>query len=193
MKLKTVFLDRDGVINRDSRDYIKSWAEFEFLPGSLKALARLTTANLGIIVISNQSAVNRGLITDRELARIHDGMRQAVQASGGRIDDIFFCPHRPDENCACRKPAPGMILAAAEKYGLDLSRCAMVGDSARDIECAVRAGCGRAVLVTSGINPGGERRKLAALGLIADHVAAGLPGAVTWLLDGDRSKSDRGQ
>lgn len=193
VKLETVFLDRDGVINRDSKNYIKSWEEFEFLPGSLKAMARLTAANLRIIIITNQSAVNRGLIAGRELERIHDGMRQAVQTHGGRIDDIFFCPHRPDEKCACRKPEPGMILAAAEKYELDLSRCVMVGDSARDIECAIRAGCGRTVLVTCGVNSEQERRKLAALGLIANHVAAGLPDAVAWLLDGEGTKSNSGR
>lgn len=182
MKLETVFLDRDGVINRDSKDYIKCWEEFEFLPGSLAALARLTAAGLRVILITNQSAVNREMITRDTLADIHKHMREAIQTGGGRLDDIFVCPHRPDENCACRKPAPGMILAAARKYGLDLSRCAMVGDSSRDIGCAARAGCGRTVLVTSGINPAAEQDQLAALGLAADHVAPDLSGAVDWLL-----------
>jgi D-glycero-D-manno-heptose 1,7-bisphosphate phosphatase len=182
MKLETVFLDRDGVINRDSRDYIKRWEEFEFLPGSRAALARLTAAGLRVILITNQSAVNRGMITREVLADIHDRMRRAIQAGGGRLDDIFVCPHRPDENCTCRKPAPDMILGAVRKYGLNLSRCAMVGDSARDVACGVRAGCGRTVLVTSGINPAEEHDKLAALGLNADHVAPDLPAAVDWLL-----------
>jgi len=182
MKLETLFLDRDGVINRDSQNYIKSWEEFEFLPGSLEAIARLTAANLRVIVVTNQSALNRGLITRRELERIHDGMRQAVQAHGGRIDDIFFCPHRPNETCGCRKPAPGLILAAREKYDLDLAAGAMVGDSARDVECAIRAGCAHTVLVTAGIHTG-QRRKLTARGLAADHVAGSLSDAVDWLLD----------
>jgi len=182
MKLETVFLDRDGVINRDSKDYIKRWEEFEFLPGSRAALARLTTAGLRVILITNQSAINRGMITREVLADIHDRMGRAIQAGGGRLDDIFVCPHRPDENCTCRKPAPGMILAAVRKYGLNLSRCAMVGDSARDVACGVRAGCGRTVLVASGINPAEEQDKLATLGLTADHVAPDLPAAVDWLL-----------
>ncbi len=182
MKLQTVFLDRDGVINRDSADYVKSWGEFEFLPGSLEALARLAKAGLRVIVITNQSAVNRGMVTLKGLEDIHRRMRRAVAAAGGRLDDIFFCPHRPDENCACRKPAPGMIRAAARKYGLDLSRSAMVGDSARDVACGVNAGCGRTVLVTSGLDPGAERGRLDEQGLSADHVASDLAAAVDWLL-----------
>ncbi len=182
MELETVFLDRDGVINRDSEDYVKSWEEFEFLPGSLAALARLAAAGLRVIVITNQSAVNRGMITLGGLMDIHRRMRRAVAAAGGRVDDVFFCPHRPDENCACRKPAPGMIRAAARKYGLAPLRSAMVGDSARDVACGINAGCGRTVLVTSGLDPGTERRRLSEKGLAADHVAPNLAAAVEWLL-----------
>ncbi|HMA66259.1 MAG TPA: HAD-IIIA family hydrolase [Desulfosalsimonadaceae bacterium] len=142
-----VFLDRDGVINRDSPDYIKSWSEFEFLPGVLDALAELTRREYAIYVISNQSAVGRGLISPAELERIFDGMRRVIASHGGRITDVFSCPHRPDEGCACRKPRPGLIAEACRRHPVDLCRAVMVGDSARDVACARNAGCRYAVRI----------------------------------------------
>ncbi|MGA9478920.1 MAG: HAD-IIIA family hydrolase, partial [Desulfobacterales bacterium] len=99
---KVVFLDRDGVINRDSPAYIKSWAEFDFLPGSLLALRRLTVAGFTLIILSNQSAVNRGMLSLETLLDMHRRLQADVAAAGGCITDIFFCPHRPEEGCACR-------------------------------------------------------------------------------------------
>ena len=178
--LKTVFLDRDGVINADSPDYIKSWAEFRFIPGSLDAIARLTRAGRSMIVITNQSAVNRGMVSPVELETMHRRMRQAVYDAGGLITDIFFCPHRPDENCGCRKPRPGMILAARDRYGIDLARAVLVGDSVKDILAGKAAGC-RTILVQTG-NGTASRQRLKASGQTPDHVAVDLDRAANWIL-----------
>jgi D-glycero-D-manno-heptose 1,7-bisphosphate phosphatase len=178
----TVFLDRDGVINQDSPDYIKSWAEFHFIPGSLDALARLTRSGCTIIVITNQSAINRRWVSLTQLETMHRRLRQAVLDSGGRITDIFFCPHRPDEGCGCRKPKPGLIFAARDRYGTDLSHAVMVGDSAKDILAGQAAGCGRTVLVQTG-NGMIAIQALEETGHRPDHVAADLDRAVHWILD----------
>jgi D-glycero-D-manno-heptose 1,7-bisphosphate phosphatase len=180
--ITTVFLDRDGVINVDSPDYIKSWAEFEFIPGSRQAIARLTRAGLRVIVITNQSAVNRGMVPLSELESMHRRMQQAVVDSGGRITDIFFCPHRPDEGCSCRKPRPGMILAAGRRYPINLSTAVMVGDSAKDIQAGRAAGCGCSLLVKTG-NGKAALQTLQAAGQAPDHVAADLDRAATWIVD----------
>jgi len=148
--LKVVFLDRDGVINHDSPAYIRSWSEVRFIPGSLSAVKMLNDAGFTVIIVTNQSAVRRGLISLDELARIHRNMASAVAAAGGCITDVFFCPHLPDEGCPCRKPLPGLIRRAQEKYLIDLEKSYMIGDRTTDIECARRAGCGGAILVGTG-------------------------------------------
>lgn len=136
-----VFLDRDGVINYDRADYVRQWAEFEFCPGSLEAIARLTAAGWEIYVITNQSAVGRGLMPLRRLHDINTKMQLAIGRVGGRIEGIQVCPHSPDDRCQCRKPQPGMLLKAAAKWGLDLKRSYFVGDSVRDIQAGHQAGC----------------------------------------------------
>jgi D-glycero-D-manno-heptose 1,7-bisphosphate phosphatase len=178
----TIFLDRDGVINEDSPDYITCWAEFHFIPGSLDALARLTRSGCTIIIITNQSAINRRWVTSTQLETMHRRLRQAVLDSGGRVTDIFYCPHRPDEGCGCRKPKPGLIFAARDRYGIDLSRAVMVGDSAKDIRAGQAAGCGRTVLVQTG-NGMTAIQALEESGHRPDHVAADLDRAVQWILD----------
>lgn len=147
---KVIFLDRDGTINRDSPDYIKSWDEFEFLPGSLKALAALTRAGYKLILITNQSAVGRGMVSLQTLNHTHSRLRAAVEAAGGRIESIFFCPHRPEDHCECRKPEPGLIRRACERYRIDPADTIMIGDSAKDILCGRNAGCGATILVRTG-------------------------------------------
>ena len=177
---KVVFLDRDGVINRDSPAYIKSREEFEFLPGSLTALARLHKTGYNVIVITNQSAVNRGMISLKELDGMHRMMTNTIQRHGGQIRDIYYCPHRPDEGCDCRKPKPGLILKACNQYKIDLNHSIMVGDSVKDIECARNAGCAKAVLVKTGNGPKSEK-ELSVRGLKADYVAKDLENAVDWI------------
>lgn len=177
---RVVFLDRDGVINADSPDYIKSWAEFRFLPQSVGAISLLTRCDFRVMVVTNQSALNRGLISRDTLDDIHRRMRQALRASGGSVQDIFFCPHRPDEHCDCRKPKPGMIFRAQAKYGIDLNSAVLIGDSAKDIECARRAGCGTAILVRTGNGPAAAEA-LKRRGCPPDYTADNLYEAVLWL------------
>ena len=124
---KVVFLDRDGTINRDSADYVKSRSEFELLPGSIEAIKKLMDHGFTSIVITNQSALARRLTTLEELTAMHDMMCRAIAARGGKIRDIFFCPHMPNDGCGCRKPAPGLIHQARQKYSIDLADSTMVG------------------------------------------------------------------
>jgi D-glycero-D-manno-heptose 1,7-bisphosphate phosphatase len=154
MSRRTVILDRDGVINEDSPGFIKSPAEWRPLPGSLEAIARLTAAGFDVYVASNQSGVGRGLFDAATLEAIHEKMRQAVEAAGGRLAGIYVCPHHPDAGCECRKPRPGLLRALAREHGLGLAGVPVVGDSRRDLEAAaavgaepwlVRTGNGRAV------------------------------------------------
>ncbi len=154
---KIIFLDRDGVINRDSPDYIKSWDEFCFLPGSLEAIKGFTENGYAVILITNQSVINRKMISVKTLELIHGNLKKAVLEHGGRITDIFYCPHRPDEHCSCRKPAPGLIFQAAEKYNIDPTGAIMIGDSAKDILCAENAGCKTSILVGTGNGPQAAR------------------------------------
>lgn len=181
---RTVFLDRDGVINRDSPLYIKSCEEFDFLPGSLEALRLLTLHQYDIIVITNQSIIGRGMVPPAELGRIFDKMTREVASAGGTIRDIFFCPHHPEDGCDCRKPKPAMILSAHEKHHIDLEQAVMIGDSAKDIQCARNAGVGTAVLVLTGNGPEALNR-LKNGPDAPDHVAEDLLAAAAWLIDRD--------
>lgn len=178
---KFVFLDRDGVINRDSPNYIKSWTEFEFLPRSLTALNQLNGNGFTTIIITNQSAVNRHLISRTELEYIHAMMKDRIHSHGGEIKDIFFCPHTPEDGCDCRKPKPGLIDQAKKKYRIDLSQSIMVGDSTRDIQCARTAGCARAILVKTGYGVEAEKL-LAEKEIFADYVAEDLYEAAQWII-----------
>lgn len=178
---KVVFLDRDGVINRDSPDYIKCISEFELLPRSLVAIRELTRNGYHVILITNQSIIGRGMVPEAGLARIHEHLKQTVAAGGGRIEDIFFCPHTPDDGCDCRKPKPGLIRLAAQAHNIDVSRTVMVGDSAKDIVCARRAGCGAAVLVRTG-NGLTAAKTLADNNMPVDYHADDLFDAAQWIL-----------
>ncbi len=187
MLKKVVFLDRDGVINYDSPDYIKSRSEFKFIPGSIEAIGKLTVSGFTSIVISNQSVLARKLISSEELDNIHKLMKQTIAAAGGDITDIFFCPHMPDDECNCRKPQPGLIFQAQRKYDIDPAEAVMVGDSARDIECACNAGCGRAVLVTSG-NDRDVEKVLKIKQIAPDYVAENLYDAARWIIANNQSE-----
>jgi len=176
-----VFLDRDGTINRDSVAYIKCWSEFEFLPTSIEAIKELTLSGLTNIVITNQSAIHRKLISPKGLDRIHSQMCRKIESNGGKIQDIFYCPHLPAEHCQCRKPRPGLLHRAQKKYRIDLAAAAMVGDSVKDMECARNAGCRYAVLVKSGESHKVEQH-LSQKGIRPDHVAEDLLDAARWII-----------
>lgn len=179
--LKTVFIDRDGVINRDSPDYIKSRAEFHFLPGSLEAFKLLQQQGLCAIVITNQSVIARKLTTAEELRLIFETMTSDIEQAGGHVTDIVFCPHIPSDNCRCRKPAPGMIFTARDRHGIALEHAVMIGDSAKDMLCAENAGVGLKILVKTG-NGLKAQAELAAQGTRVDHVAEDLLDAVKWII-----------
>lgn len=148
--MSTIFLDRDGVINENQSDYVKSWSEFRFLPGSLEAIAKLTQAGHRIVVCTNQAGVARGSLTVETVEEIHRQMVAAIAEAGGVIEKVYYCPHGKDENCPCRKPRPGMLLRARDELGLDMSDAVFIGDSITDVRAAIAAGI-HAVLVLTGL------------------------------------------
>ena len=147
--MKLVILDRDGVINYDSDDYIKSPQEWNPIPGSLEAIARLHREGFRVVVASNQSGVGRGLFDMDTLMKIHVKMVDAVRARGGDIDAVFFCPHTPDDGCRCRKPKPGLYEEIADRLKTTLAGVWVVGDDERDVQAA-RAVAARPALVRTG-------------------------------------------
>ena len=138
--MKLVILDRDGTINQDSDNYIKSPLEWKPIAGSLEAIARLTQGGWRCVVATNQSGIARGLFDMATLNAIHAEMHRAVNQAGGRIEAIFFCPHAADSNCECRKPKPGLLLEISKRLDVELAGVPMVGDALRDLEAAVAAG-----------------------------------------------------
>ena len=139
--MKLVILDRDGTINADSDEFIKTPAEWVPLPGALEAIARLNHAGWHVAVASNQSGLGRGLFDVAALNAIHLKMHKALAALGGRIDAVFYCPHSPDEACQCRKPLPGLFEQIGERFGVDLKMTPVVGDSPRDLQAGAAVGC----------------------------------------------------
>lgn len=147
--MKLIILDRDGVINQDSDDYIKSPDEWIPIPGSLAAIARLNQAGYRVAVATNQSGLARGLFSIDELNAIHNKMYQAVADEGGEIEALFFCPHGPDDECECRKPRPGLFYQICKRLFTTLDKVPSIGDSLRDLEAARLAGA-RPILVRTG-------------------------------------------
>ena len=156
--MKLIILDRDGVINHDSERFIKSPAEWNAIPGSLEAIARLNQAGYRVVVATNQSGVGRGLFDMDTLNAIHEKMHSAAQAVGARIDAIFYCPHAADANCDCRKPKPGMLHRLASCFNVDLKDVPAVGDSLRDLEAAAAVGASP-ILVLTGKGEGTRARE----------------------------------
>ncbi|MDO9023149.1 D-glycero-beta-D-manno-heptose 1,7-bisphosphate 7-phosphatase [Zwartia sp.] len=150
--MKLIILDRDGVINEDSPDYIKHPDEWHAIPGSLQAIARLHQAGWRVAIASNQSGLARGLFNISALTAIHQKLRKELAQLGGAIDSFFVCPHGPDDNCVCRKPLPGLFHDIAKRYDIDIKDVPAVGDSMRDIQAASIAGC-RPWLVQTGNGP----------------------------------------
>jgi D-glycero-D-manno-heptose 1,7-bisphosphate phosphatase len=147
--IRLVVLDRDGVINRESRDFIRRPEEWLPLTGSMDAIADLTRAGFTVVVASNQSGVGRGLFSADTLAAINDRMSRTVVAAGGRLDGVWCCPHRPEDGCECRKPRPGLLRQIEAHYGIPLQGVPAIGDSYRDLDAAWRVGA-RAMLVRTG-------------------------------------------
>lgn len=151
MTYRHVILDRDGVLNREAGGggYVREPAEFFWLPGAIEALALLRRAGVRLSVATNQSGVGRGLMTMAQLEAVHDRMKTEASSQGAALDIVLFCPHAPDEGCACRKPAPGLIREAIARSGIAAADSLVVGDDQRDLEAAARAGV-KAALVRTG-------------------------------------------
>jgi histidinol-phosphate phosphatase family protein len=147
---RAVFLDRDGVLTRERQDYIKTPDELEILPGLEGPLQEIQKRGFRIVIVTNQSVIGRGLTTHREMSKIHEKLRRELGRFGCTIDAIYYCPHRPEEGCDCRKPNPGLILKASNELGIDISRSWMIGDKEIDLEAANRAGCRGIKITTNG-------------------------------------------
>ncbi|MCL4870289.1 MAG: HAD family hydrolase [Anaerolineae bacterium] len=149
-----IFLDRDGVINENRADYVRRWQDVIFIPQAINALQAASHLPHKIIVVTNQSAIGRGILTLDDAAAINQQIIAAVQNQGGRIDGVLMCPHAPQARCTCRKPQPGLLLQAAQLYQLDLSQSIMVGDALTDIQAGRAAGVRAAALVLTGRGAG---------------------------------------
>lgn len=166
--MKIIILDRDGVINEESPDFIKSVAEWKPIPGSLEAIARLCHAGYRVYVASNQSGIGRGLLDYDALFAIHDRLQRALADLGGRIDAIAYAPEHPDQASEMRKPKPGMLVDIGKRLGVSLDKVHAVGDSMRDIEAALAAGA-RPVLVRTGNGRATEAQLGASREAVAIH------------------------
>jgi D-glycero-D-manno-heptose 1,7-bisphosphate phosphatase len=176
-----VFLDRDGVLCENRDDYVKSLDEFVFLPGAAEAVATLRKAGLMVVVVTNQSAIGRGVVAAEAVREIHDTMLATLKTQGAEVDDVLVCPHAPEANCDCRKPKPGLLIQAAGEHQIDLARSWMVGDASSDIAAGAKAGC-ETVLVLTG--RGADQMRYAVPGTIrATHVAPSITEAAEWILD----------
>jgi D-glycero-D-manno-heptose 1,7-bisphosphate phosphatase len=163
--MKLIILDRDGVINYDSDEFIKHPDEWRPIPGSLDAIARLTQSGWRVVVASNQSGVGRGLLDMATLNAINSKMHKAVNQAGGRIEAVFYCPDTDESQSPCRKPAPGMFFAIAERFNAALERAPAVGDSLRDLQAAAAVGAQPILVLT------GKGRKTRSAGQLPESTA----------------------
>jgi len=186
LRRNAVFLDRDGVICENRDDYVKSWEEFVWIPGAKKALSRLRSHGYIAIVITNQSAIGRGIISRRTLEEIHERMGEEIAETGGKIEKVYYCPHRPDDGCGCRKPGSGLLLQAAEDLKLDLRASYLVGDAITDIEMGHKVGS-RTIMVKTGkgLSELADKNRWK---IRPDYIAQGLSEAVDLILELDSAE-----
>jgi len=152
-----IFLDRDGVLCENRATYVKSWREFRWIPGAQEALRILARLDVPVVIVTNQSAINRGLTTAERVEDLHARLRHAVQRARGRLDAVYVCPHRPGEGCACRKPGVLLFRRAATELGLDLTRSYLVGDTLADLQAGWSLNM-RVILVRTGLGEQTARR-----------------------------------
>jgi D-glycero-D-manno-heptose 1,7-bisphosphate phosphatase len=145
-----LFLDRDGVIIENCPNYVRSWKDVLVYEHSLPALAKISTSPYKIVIVTNQSAVGRGIISFTTAQQLNQRLVHLIEEAGGRIDGVFMCPHAPEEGCECRKPKPGLLHQAAQALSIDLDSSIMIGDAVSDILAGQAAGVGRRILVKSG-------------------------------------------
>ena len=179
-RLRVVFLDRDGVINHNRPDYIKSVDEFEFLPGALDALKCLNDAGFQVVVISNQACVSKGLLARETLDEINRLMIERVSEAGGRIFGVYYCTHRKEDGCDCRKPAPGLLLRASRDMDVDPKDTVFVGDAVTDLQAGRAVSCTTVLVLTGGIS----EEQAALLDPVPDYIAVDLSAAVDWIMKG---------
>jgi len=175
---KAVFLDRDGTINRDP-GYLSDPGDLELFDNTVEAVEVIKSQGFRIVVVSNQSGIGRGILTEINLADIHKNLNQLL---GGAIDAFYYCSHRPDENCKCRKPEPELLFVAARELGLDLQSSIMVGDRLKDLQAGRRAGCSHCALVRTGMGASEEAEVRRSEG--ADYVGSDLLEVAIWIKNG---------
>jgi len=145
-----IFLDRDGVIIHNRKDYVRSWEHVKIYPQALKALARMKDSPYKFVIVTNQAGIGKGLISQAVVEEINQRIKDIIEQAGGRIDGIFLCPHTPADHCNCRKPLPGLLLEAARVLSIDLRQSIMIGDALSDIEAGQQAGVKQAILLLTG-------------------------------------------
>jgi len=176
---RAVFLDRDGTINEEV-DYLDDPDRLRLIPGAAEAIRLLNEAGILAIVVSNQAGIGRGYFSAATVEAIHERLAKQLAGHGACLDAVYYCPHHPSEGCECRKPKAGMLVRAAQEFGIDLRRAFMVGDKVSDLDAGLRAGC-RTVLVLTGY---GEvaRETFANSSFRADYVSQDLRDAIQWVL-----------
>jgi D-glycero-D-manno-heptose 1,7-bisphosphate phosphatase len=181
--MRTIFLDRDGVINKDpggwtEHDYVTRWEDFHFIPGSLEALKMLNSKGIDVIVISNQAGVGKGYFTQGQLDEVNEKMLKAIDEFGGHIKKVYYCIHKKEDNCACRKPKAGLLEEAIKKYRVDISNAYFIGDSYRDIFAGKSVGI-KTIFVLSGKE---SQEEMERMGQKPDHIFKDLLEAVKWVI-----------
>ena len=190
--MKAIFVDRDGVINKDpggwtQYEYVTRWEDFHFLPGALDALKKLNQNGLKVIVVSNQAGVSKGYFTRDELNEVTTRMTNQVAKSGGKIEKAYYCVHRDEDNCNCRKPKAGLLEMAAREFNIELHNSYFIGDTKTDVMAGRRAGC-KTVFVLSGKAPEDEMKKWPEK---PDYVFNNLLDAANWLIKKEERKVKR--
>ena len=147
--MKIIFLDRDGVINENRQDYVKSWEEFSFIPGAIQAIKALNEAKYEVIIVTNQAGIGKGLVSKIAVEEMHRRMVGEIEEGGGKILAVYVCPHRPENGCKCRKPKTALFKEAIKKFKITIKQSFLVGDAPRDIEAGKKIGC-QTILILDG-------------------------------------------
>ncbi len=198
--MKTVFLDRDGVINQNVPNcgYVMDWKDFVFIPGARDAIRHLTQSGYRIIILTNQAGIGRGLTSEQQVMNIHDQMVTQIAERGGKIRAVYYCPHAPDDKCGCRKPKPGMLIRAAREHEVEVSSSYFIGDSLTDIAAGKTAGA-PTILVLTGHGKASYRRYIDSIKSeemlcerqpAPDKIFTDLYAAACWLQDASEHKID---
>lgn len=145
-----IFLDRDGVLIENRSDYVREWSQVKTYPQAIGALSLSAIKNYKIVIVTNQSAVGRGLISLKTAIEINDRLVNLIRHHDGQVDGVYICPHKPDDGCSCRKPKPGLLIQAAKELSLDLQKSWMIGDAWSDVQAGLSAGVRQSILLKTG-------------------------------------------